>query len=207
MDLNLSFDIYHPQPLLIVISGPSGAGKDSVVFEMKRREMPFHFVVTATSRAPRPTEVHGKDYLFYSKEEFEAMISRNEFIEWAHVYQDYKGIPRSQVDKALVSGMDVMLRVDVQGAERLRSLYPQAVLIFLVPTTVNEWIERLRARGTETNEALQVRTETARRELAQIGMFDYIVPNAQNQLDAAVDVVCSIIHAEHHRIPHRRILP
>jgi guanylate kinase len=207
MEPNLSFDIYHPQPMLIVISGPSGAGKDSVVSEMKQRQMPFYFVVTATSRPPRPGEVHGKDYLFYSKDEFEAMIERNEFIEWAHVYQDYKGIPRAQVDKAMISGMDVVLRVDVQGAEKLRSLYPQAVLIFLVPTTIDEWLERLRARGTETEDALQLRTETARRELTRIGMFDYIVPNAQNQLDAAVDVVCAIIHAEHHHIPHRRILP
>ncbi len=201
------FDLWRPNPLLIVISGPSGVGKDTVLQGLKARGLPFHFVVTATSRAPRPGEAHGRDYFFYSQEVFESMIERGELIEHAWVYGQYKGIPRSQVDEALASGQDTILRVDVQGAEKVRSLYPQALLIFLVPASEEEWLARLRDRATETEDTLRIRVETVHSELDKISLFDYIVVNAQDCLDETLDAVQAIICAEHHRIPHRRINP
>src|SRR5512134_2640467 len=109
------FNLHHPQPLLIVISGPSGVGKDTVMLRMQERGMPFHFVITATTRARRENEEHGVDYFFVSKEEFARMIEQDELIEYAIVYSDYKGIPKQQVRQALASGQDVVMRLDVQG--------------------------------------------------------------------------------------------
>ena len=202
----LSFNVLHPQPLIIVISGTSGIGKDAVLNGLKNCSLPLHFVVTATSRAPRPEEKEGVDYFFISREEFEQRIADGKFIEYARVYQDYKGIPREQVEQALKSGKDVILRLDVQGAATVRKLYPEAVLIFLVPNTTEEWYTRLCNRGTETPESLRVRVETAIRELAQIDLFDYVVLNAQDRLDAAVQDVVNIINTEHMRVHHRKIL-
>ena len=122
-------------PLLIVISGPSGVGKDSAVQRMKERGLPIHFVVTATTRPQREAEKHGVDYFFVSREQFAEMIETDDLIEYAIVYGDYKGIPKSQVEQALASGTDVVMRVDVQGAQTLRKLYPEALLIFLSTRT------------------------------------------------------------------------
>src|ERR671918_496478 len=116
------FNVHHPQPLLIVISGPSGAGKDTVMQRMKERGLPFHFVVTATTRLKRANEEHGKDYWFVSKEVFARMINEDELIEHAIVYGDYKGIPKQQVREALASDKDVIMRIDVQGAETIDAL-------------------------------------------------------------------------------------
>jgi guanylate kinase len=120
----LSFNLLHIQPLIIVISGPSGIGKDAVIRELKGRNLPLHFVITATSRPPRSNEINGVDYFFFPKEEFEQRIAGGEFIEYAQVYQDYKGIPRSQIEGAIKSGKDVVLKLDVQGAATIRRLYP-----------------------------------------------------------------------------------
>ena len=119
------------QPLLIVISGPSGVGKDTVIQHMKERSLPFHFVVTATSRPKRSNEIEGVDYFFVTHQEFTEMIETGELLEYAVVYEDYKGIPKKQVHDALSSGSDVVMRVDVQGAKTIRGLYPEALLIFL----------------------------------------------------------------------------
>jgi guanylate kinase len=124
LELETSFDQNHLKPLLIVISGPSGVGKDSVVECMAERNLPFHFVVTATTRPPRDDEVHGVDYFFFTKDEFAEMIENNELLEYAFVYNDFKGIPRSQVQEALASGKDVVMRLDVQGAATIRELCP-----------------------------------------------------------------------------------
>ena len=202
----LSFDLLHPQPLLIVISGTSGIGKDAVIHALKRRNLPIHFVITATSRPPRPDEKNGIDYFFYSREEFEQQIARNEFIEHALVYQDYKGIPRSQIDEAIKSGQDVILKLDVQGAATIRKLYPEAVLVFLVPNTVEEWYDRLRDRRSETPESLDVRVKTAIAEVQQISIFDYVVLNAHGHMEAAVDDIIHILQSEHMRVHHRKIL-
>jgi len=199
------FDLLHPQPLLIVISGPSGIGKDSVLAELKRRNLPLHFVITATSRAPRPEEVHGRDYFFYSWEEFEERIRKGEFAEYAHVYNDLKGIPRSQIDEAVKSGKDVVLRVDVQGAETIRNLYPEALLIFLIPRSYDEWYDRLIKRNTESSEDLQTRVETSIKEVEKIDLFDYLVVNAENLLCQAVDDIVDIVRVEHLAVRHRKI--
>lgn len=203
---NIRFDILQSNPLLIVISGPSGVGKDAVLNEMKARMLPFHFVVTTTSREPRPGEVEGVDYNFVSVEEFEIMIQKDELIEYALVYQDYKGIPRSQVTMALDSGKDVVMRLDVQGARKIRDLYSDAILIFLVPSDTKEWYLRLRDRKTETAESLELRINTVIQELDELELFDYIVVNAQNRLQKAVDDIESIIKVEHSRTKPRKII-
>jgi guanylate kinase len=201
----ISFDLFHPQPLLIVISGPSGVGKDAVVRLLQQRQSSLHFVVTATSRAMRENEIHGVDYIFVSETEFKGMIANDELLEYALVYDQYKGIPKSQVRDALRSGKDVIMRVDVQGAATIRRLCPEAVLIFLIPTDQAEWIHRLKERHSETEESLNLRVATARQELTRLGEFDYVVVNAQNCLDEAVDAIEAIIDAEHHRVHPRRI--
>ncbi len=194
-----------PQPLLIVISGPSGVGKDSVVRRMKERGLPFHFVVTATSRAQRAGEVQGQDYHFVTREEFERMIADNELLEHALVYNEHKGIPKVHVRQALASGQDVVLRIDVQGAETVRHLCPEALLIFLSTVSDEELIERLRARKTESPEGLALRITTARDELSHLSDFDYLVFNPTGRLDEAVDAILAIIQSEHHRVHPRRV--
>lgn len=194
-----------PQPLLIVISGPSGVGKDSVVERMEERNLPFHFVVTATTRAPRKDEVHGVDYFFFSEDEFAEMIKNNELLEYAYVYDCYKGIPRSQVKEALASGMDVIMRVDVQGAATIRELCPEAVMVFLVADSIEELVNRLKTRKSEKPEDLKKRIDAAPQELERVVEFDYVVPNRDSKLDAAVDMIEAIINAEHHRVNHRKV--
>lgn len=193
------------QPLLIVISGPSGVGKDSVLERMKERDLPFHFVVTATTRPKRPGEVDGVDYYFVTHDEFAEMIEQGELLEYAIVYNDYKGIPKGQVRQALASGRDVMMRIDVQGAETIRELCPDALLIFLSTRSEGELVSRLEARKTETPEGLKLRIATARQELKRVGMFDYYVINADHRLDETVDIILSIIRAEHHRTQPRKV--
>ncbi len=202
---NVNFDVLHPNPLMIVISGPSGVGKDSILDELRARNLPLHFVVTATSRPPREGEIEGVDYFFVSKARFEEMMAQDDLLEYSIVYLEYKGVPKSQVREALASGKDVVLRVDVQGARRLRSLYPEAVLIFIVPHDQQEWEYRLINRKTETPESLSVRIQTARDEMDQLGLFDYVVVNAHDRLQAAVDTIVAIVEAEHHRIDQRKI--
>jgi guanylate kinase len=192
-------------PLLIVISGPSGVGKDSVVQRMKERGFPVHFVITATDRAPRSHEVHGRDYFFYTTSEFERMIAQGELLEHACVYGQYKGIPRAHVREALDSGQDVVMRVDVQGANTVKRLIPAAITVFLTCESEAELVTRLRARRTESEEQLQRRLDTARQEMERIPEFDYVVANSRDDLDGAVDDVMAIIRAEHCRAVPRRI--
>jgi guanylate kinase len=192
-------------PLLIVLSGPSGVGKDTVIQRMKERGLPFHFVVTATTRPPRPEERNGVDYFFFTKDEFAEMIEQNELLEYAIVYNDYKGIPKQQVREALASGKDVIMRIDVQGAATIRKLCPEALLIFLTTKDEDELVSRLIARKSETPEGLKLRIATARQELKQIDQFDYVVVNPQEQLNETVDTIEAIIHAEHHRVHPRKV--
>lgn len=205
MSTDPEFTILNPQPLLIVISGPSGVGKDTVMLRMQERGMPFHFVVTATTRPRRENEVHGVDYFFVSKEEFARMIEQNELIEYAIVYSDYKGIPKQQVREALTSGQDVVMRLDVQGAETVRRLAPDALLIFITTESEEELVGRLKARKTETPDALALRIATARKELKRVEAFDYAIINHDYKLDETVDAVRAIIDAEHHRVNHRKV--
>jgi guanylate kinase len=191
--------------LLVIISGPSGVGKDSIVQRMKAMGCPFSFVVTATDRPPRPGEVHGQDYYFYSTAEFERMIAEGEMLEHAQVYGQHKGIPLAHVRQALETGQDVMMRLDVQGARTVKGLLPMAITVFLLPESEEELLARLRQRRTESEEALQRRLATAREELERIPEFDYVVVNRNNALDSAVEDVISILRAEHCRARPRRI--
>jgi len=194
------------RPLLVVLSGPSGVGKDTVLQRMQERRLAFHFVVTATTRPPRAGEVHGRDYFFVSSDEFAAMIENDELLEYAIVYNDYKGIPKQQVRDALASGQDVILRIDVQGAARIRALTGDgATLIFLSTASEAEMVDRLRARKTETPEGLNLRIATARKELERMNEFDYCVINRDLALDETVDQIAAIITAEHSRVKQRRV--
>jgi len=192
-----------PHPLLVVISGPSAVGKDSVIKRMKELEYPFHFVVTATTRRPREGERHGVDYFFLSEAEFLKSIREGELLEYALVYGQYKGILKEQVRQALASGHDVVMRVDVQGAATVRSLIPDAVLVFLVPGSEEELLSRLRRRGTETEADLGRRIATIRKEMACIPQFDYVVVNRDGELDCAVQRIAAIITAEQCRTKQR----
>lgn len=205
MTEKIVFNPLNPEPLLIVISGPSGVGKDTVIDRMKERHIPVHFVVTATTRPPRKDEIHGEDYFFISADEFAAMIDQDELLEYAIVYKDYKGIPKEQVRQALSSGKDVVMRVDVQGAAKIRELNPEAVLIFLTTRDEDEMVNRLRIRKSETPEGLNLRIAMARQELKRINEYDYVVVNRDGELDETVDTIAAIIHAEHHRVKHRKV--
>ena len=198
------FNLPNIEPLLIVISGPSGVGKDTVIQRMKERNLPLHFVVTAATRPPRPNEVHGKDYFFYSHDEFAEMIEKGELLEYAIVYNDYKGIPKAQVSDALASGKDVLMRLDVQGAATISRLCPDALMIFLTAQE-EDMINRLQERKTESPEGLKLRIATARQELTQMDSFEYVVVNHEFHLDETVDTIVSIIVAEHHRVKQRKV--
>ncbi|KAJ4847238.1 Guanylate kinase 3, chloroplastic [Turnera subulata] len=194
-----------PAPLIVVISGPSGVGKDAVIRGLQESRQGLHFVVTATSRPMRPGEVDGKDYYFVSKEQFLSMVERNELLEYALVYGDYKGIPKKQIREFMALGHDIVLRVDVQGAETLRRILGNsAVFVFLVAESELKLVERLIDRKTETAEALLVRIATAREEMKHIKNFDYVVVNAEGKLDSAVKTVESIIDAEKAKVWPRR---
>jgi guanylate kinase len=199
------FPITQFEPLLVVISGPSGVGKDSVIKAMKERDLPFYFVVTATTRARREDEVHGVDYFFVTTEDFVSMIEDDELLEYATVYEDYKGVPKAQVRQALESGKDVIMRVDVQGAATIREISPQACLIFLTAQNEAELLERLKLRKTETPRSLNKRIATAREELQRMHEFDYVVLNRDSHLDEAVDTILAIIRAEHHRTSPQKV--
>jgi guanylate kinase len=189
-----------PRPVLVVLSGPSGVGKDSIIQGLKRTNYPFYFVITATTRPKRPNEIDGVDYHFVTVGEFAEMIENEELLEYAVVYGDYKGIPKKHVREALASGMDVIMRIDVQGAATIRSLVPNAVTIFLTAESEEELVRRLRLRKTEEPDQLKMRIVTARRELRRFTEFDYIVINREEQLDEAVSEVLSIIRAEKSRV-------
>ena len=197
---------YNPErpPLLIVISGPAGVGKDALLNRLKTMGPPLHFVVTATDRAPRPGEVHGVDYYFFSTAEFLRMEQEGELLEHAIVYGQHKGIPKRQVREALASGKDVIMRVDVQGAATVRQVAPEAVLIFLTASK-EELAERLRRRGGDSPEQLAIRLSKAHEEAEYMQEFDYVVVNRDSKLDRAVAQVMAIIEVEHCRV-HPRIV-
>lgn len=199
------FNPNQPEPLLIVISGPSGVGKDTVIKRMKERELPVQFVVTATTREPRDNEQDGVDYYFVSPDRFAEMIENGELLEYAIVYNDYKGIPKAQVKEALETGKDVILRVDVQGAATIRHLCKDALLIFLTTQDEVEMVKRLKDRKSDSPEGINLRIATAKQELKRIHEFDYVVVNPECQLDKAVDTILAIIEAEHHRVNHRKV--
>lgn len=192
-------------PLLVVISGPSGVGKDMTLTRMKEMGYPFYFVVTATTRPKRPSEIQGVDYFFVSMGEFAEMIEQGELLEYAVVYGDYKGIPKAQVRRALASGQDVIMRIDVQGAATIRRLVPEAVLIYLSAESEEALVRRLSERKTEPEAQLKMRIATARQELKRLDLFDYLVINAEDKLDETCYKIAAIITAEKCRVHQRHI--
>ncbi|HEY3343420.1 MAG TPA: guanylate kinase [Anaerolineaceae bacterium] len=199
-----NFTLPQPEPLILVISGPSGVGKDSVIKRLKERLQSVYVVVTATTRPPREGEQDGVDYFFLSREQFTEMIARDALLEHTLVYEDYKGIPKDQIRRALASGKDVILRVDVQGAATVHAMCQEAILIFLSPRSEDELIRRLEERKSETDSSLALRIQTAREEMARLDEYDYVVENIQGHLDRAVDAIVAIITAEHSRVHQRK---
>jgi guanylate kinase len=195
-----------PYPLLVVISGPSGVGKDSVLMRMRELGLPFHFVVTVNSRPQRPGELDGFDYHFVSNERFEEMVASDELLEWAKVYGYYRGIPKWEVRRAFKSGRDVVLRVNVDGAATIKQLEPAAVLIFIAPHSLEELRHRLVMRRTDSAEEIERRLALARHELARVTSFDYVVINHEDRLDETVGQIRAIILAEKHCVYPRRAL-
>jgi guanylate kinase len=198
---------YHIEsnPLLVVISGPSGAGKDATLKRMEEMGYPFHFVVTATTRPRRPHEVDGMDYHFVSQQEFAEMLEKDELLEHAIVYGQHKGIPKKQVREALASGKDVIMRIDVQGAATIRHLVPEAIFVFLTAPLEEELVRRLKRRKTETPEGLQRRIATAREEMKRLEDFDYVVVNRHGHLDETVETIAAIITAEKCKVKQRKV--
>ena len=182
--------------VLLVVSGPSGVGKDSVVRRLRQSGHPFHFVVTMTDRPPRNGEVEGEDYCFVSTATFERMIAGGEFLEHAQVYGQYKGVPKSGVQRALESGKDVLMRLDVQGAATIRERVPQATTLFLAPPSLEILVKRLRRRASDTPEQTRQRLQTALLEMERIAEFDYVVINREGELDETVAQVLAIVTAE-----------
>ncbi len=192
-----------PYPLLIVISGPSGVGKDSVLMRMRELGFPFHFVVNLNSRPPRPGEIDGVDYHFVSKQRFEAMIEAGEMLEWAAVYGQYKGVPKFEIRNAIESGRDVIMRVNVAGALTIKQIAPESVLVYIAPASLEELRHRLSLRHTESEAERELRLSEYAHEQTQIQYFDYVVINHENQLDATAAAIRAIITAEKHRVfPH-----
>lgn len=187
---------FEKSSLMIVITGPAGVGKDSVIKELRSRGAKFHFAITATTRPARAYEQDGVDYFFYDKPKFESLIKDGFFIEHALIYKFYRGVPQSQIEPYLANGEDVIIRPDVQGALRLRKAFPRAVLILLVPESLNQLSMRMRARGTESPDEILSRASTAQFELAQMKYFDYIVVNRDSRLDETTACIEAIMLAE-----------
>ncbi|HUF52732.1 MAG TPA: guanylate kinase [Dehalococcoidia bacterium] len=185
-------------PLLVILTGPSGAGKDTLVARLRERTgANFGFAVTATSRPPRHGEQDGRDYHFVSRREFERMVEDGELLEHAVVYGQLKGVPRKSVRTVLDAGQDVILRTDIQGAHTLKELIPDAVTIFVTPPTREEMARRLRERDSDTDEQIAKRLETATEEMRSAENFDYVITN--DDLDRAAAEIEAIVAEERAR--------
>jgi len=187
------------RPLLVVISGCSGVGKDAILARMKERGLPFFYAVTATSRPMRPGERDGVDYYFLSREEFERMVQQGEFLEWANVYGNLYGVPKRTVRQALAEGRDAIVKVDVQGAATIKRMEPEAVLIFIAPPSMEELERRLRERKTESGTDLALRLETAKKEMEEMPLFDHVVISHNEGIDQAIDEILAIVEKERAR--------
>ncbi len=200
-----SFQSTPPPNLLLVVSGSSGAGKDAVIDRIKELQIPVAHVVTVTTRAQRASEVDGVHYHFVSKERFHRMVESGEMLEWAHVYENYYGVPLFAVRNALMTGRDVVVKVDVQGAATIRERVPGAVLLFIRPPSLEELERRLRSRRSESCAEVEVRLGKAIHEYERLAIFDYVLTNHPDRLDDVVEQVKAIIVAEKLRVIPRRV--
>ena len=200
-----------PGAILAIISGPSGVGKDTIIDVMRRREAAAgqegqrHYVVTVTTRAPRAGEVDGVDYHFVSREEFLKMRAARGFLEANEVHGNWYGSPRDQVREALVAGRDVILKIDVQGAQVVKEQVSEALLIFVIPPSLETLFSRLRTRATETADQLELRQRNAAIELARQDDYDHVVVNETGQVESTAARIDEIIAEEHRRYPARRV--
>ena len=193
-------------PLLIVITGPSGVGKDAALNEMKKAGLPFHYVVTATTRPKRSGERDGVDYQFLSEDEFNRLLGTNQFLEWAIVYGNYYGVPKREVAKALREGQDAIVKVDIQGAATIKRILPDAVFIFLMPPSMQELGNRLRQRQGIALAELNLRLNKARKEIENLSLCDYVVVSHKDEIDLVVSQINAIIAAEKCRLKPRVII-
>ncbi len=197
-----------PGALVVIISGPSGVGKDTIIAAMQERapdRTDRHYVITCTTRTRRDYEVDGIHYLFTSHEEFARLREDDGLLECAEVHGNWYGTPRDQVVDALTAGRDAILKIDVQGARAVRALIPDALLIFVVPPSVDELKARLVARSTETPDALARRMRNAETELSRQADYDHVVVNETDLVERTAAAIDAIIAAEHERFPDRRL--
>ena len=196
-----------PGALLVIISGPSGVGKDTIIAAMRRLPgaAAYHYVVTCTTRAPRPGEVDGIDYRFLTPEAFAAMRDGSGFLECAEVHGNWYGTPRDSVRAALASGRHVVLKIDVQGAATVKREVHDALLIFLMPPSTEELFSRLRARGTESAHELEIRQRNAMDELARRDDYDHVVENRTGEIDRTAAAIVRIIDDEQRAHADRRL--
>jgi guanylate kinase len=190
-------------PLLIVLSGPSGVGKDAVLTRMKKLRRPFHYVVTATTRHRREGEKDGVDYHFVSEREFQRMITDGELLEWATVYGNCYGVPRAEIGQSLGRGLDVIVKVDVQGAATIKRTLPQALFIFLAPPSLEYLERRLRQRHSESDADLAVRLGEAEEEIRSVDLFDYVITSNEGRIDEVISQIETVVAAEKSRVNPR----
>ena len=184
------------KPILIVLSGPSGVGKDAVLARMKALTPDFHYTVTATTRPKREEEVEGDDYIFLNEKDFTERLNKNEFLEFAKVYGNFYGVPKHQVNKALGSGIDVVIKIDVQGAKTIKHHAPDGLFIFLTPPNMKSLENRLRLRMTESEKELNLRLSTANSEMQESSWFDLVIENPDDDLDFAVNGIVQAVKKE-----------
>jgi guanylate kinase len=195
-----------PGARLVIVSGPSGVGKDTVIAALRRRPggEDFHYVVTCTTRPPRPYEEDGVHYRFLSDAEFQGLKNAGELLEANLVHGHWYGTPRAEVRNALARGLDVILKIDVQGAAVVKASVPEALLIFLVPPSLEDLFGRLKRRATETADELDVRQRNAALELARQSDYDHVVVNETGAVDDVAGRIDSIIRTERAREPELR---
>ncbi len=196
-------NFYSHDPLLVVLSGPSGVGKDAVLIRMRELKRPFYYVVTATTRSCRPGERNDIAYHFLTQEDFQRMIDAGELLEWAKVYSNYYGVPRDEITRGLSEGMDVMLKVDIQGAATIKKILPQAVFIFLMPPSTKDLERRLKQRSSESSAELALRLAQAGKEIENMSIFDYVIISHHGRLDEVVSQIDAIVTAERCRVNPR----
>ncbi len=196
-----------PGAQLIIISGPSGVGKDTIIDALRGRPHvpPHHYVVTCTTRAPRPGEVEGVAYHFLDRERFLAMRDAGGLLEANEVHGNWYGTPRSEVAHALTAGQDVILKIDVQGAQNVKERVAEALLVFVVPPSLEALFGRLRSRATETADELELRQRNAAIELARQEDYDHVVVNETGQVDRTAATIDAIIAETHRLHPTRRV--
>jgi guanylate kinase len=192
--------------LLVVVSGPSGVGKDAALKRMRELNYPFYFLVTNTTRPKRAEEAEGIDYHFITEDQFAGMETRGEFLERASVYGYNYGNSRTEVKAALARGQDVIMRIDVQGAATIKRLVPDAIFIFMLPPSMERLEQRLRKRRTEPEDYLRLRLHAARLEIAEVEKFDYAIVNEDDALDETSDLIYAIIRAEKYRVRPRKVV-